>query len=175
MTGIDDLLMFRSLNFAVLTISESGIEAEERRADDTSKRVLAAGHKIKSQAIVKNEKLAISRLVKDWARDADIEVILTTGGTGLTGQDVTVETLSPLFDKTLDGFPVLLHQIVSKLVGSGPLKYQACAGIFHGTFVFCLPGSMSAAFQLWDQVVRDALDSRYRPTSLVDLIPRLNE
>jgi len=175
MTGIDELLMFRPLSFAVLTVSDSRTIADDRSGDCLADRLTRAGHNLQVRAIVKDDVAAIAAQTKLWASEAEIDVILTTGGTGLTGRDVTVEAIMPLFDKTLDGFSVLFHQMSAKVIGLATLQSRACAGIFSETFVFCLPGSANAVSQIWDEIIEGGLDSRYRPASLVDLIPRLSE
>ena len=175
MMGIDDELLFQPLNLAVLTISDTRTVSDDRSGDCLAVRVETSGHAVKSRAIVKDKVSAITTQVKLWAADESIDVILTTGGTGLTGRDVTVEALAPLFDKTLDGFSVLFHRMSVEKVGLATLQSRACAGLIAGTFIFCLPGSTGAVNQTWDEILRDSLDSRYRPSSLVDLMPRLKE
>ena len=175
MAGVDEELLFQSLNVAVLTVSDTRIASNDRSGDCLAARATAAGHAVKARAIVKDEVAAISTQVKLWAADESIDVILTTGGTGLTGRDVTVEALAALFDKTLDGFSVLFHRMSVEKVGLATLQSRTCAGLISGTFVFCLPGSTGAVGQAWDEIINGALDSRYRPSSLVDLMPRLKE
>jgi len=175
MIGIDDELMFQPLNITILTVSDTRTEETDKSGDVLAERIQAAGHRLASRDIVKDDAKTIASRVKVWASDPKIQVILTTGGTGLTGRDVTVEVVAPLFHKTLDGFSVLFHHMSMKTIGLATLQSRACAGLIDGTFVFCLPGSTKAVTQSWDEIIRDALDSRYRPTSLVDLIPRLKE
>lgn len=175
MIGIDGTLMFQPLTFAVLTVSDTRDDKTDKSGNTLADRIGSAGHRLKDKIIVKDEADAVSHQVRAWASDADIQVILTTGGTGLTGRDVTVEAVTPLFEKTLDGFSVLFHQMSAKTIGLATLQSRACAGIIDGTFIFCLPGSTGAVTQAWDDIICGALDSRYRPTSLVDLIPRLKE
>lgn len=175
MIGIDDELMFQPLKFAVLTVSDTRTQASDKSGDALVERIKAAGHSLAARDIVKDDVHAITTKVKAWASDAKIQAILTTGGTGLTRRDVTVEAVMPLFEKTLDGFSVLFHNMSLKTIGLATLQSRACAGLIDGSFVFCLPGSTKAVMQSWDEIIRDALDSRYRPTSLVDLIPRLKE
>ena len=167
--------MFRPLGVAILTASDTRIEANDKSGDCLAERVKYAGHIIKARAIMKDDIAAISAQTKSWAAQSDIDVILTTGGTGLTGRDATTEAVTPLFDKMLDGFPVLFHRMSVEKVGLATLQSRACAGIIDGTFVFCLPGSTGAVSQAWDEIIAGALDSRYRPSSLVDLMPRLKE
>ena len=173
--GIDDELLFQPLQFAVLTVSDTRTEATDKSGDVLAERIQGAGHALAARDIVKDDADAIVSQVKAWAFDPKIQIILTTGGTGLTGRDVTVQAVVPLFEKTLDGFSVLFHQMSLKTIGLATLQSRACAGLINETFVFCLPGSTKAVTQSWDDIIRNALDSRYRPTSLVDLIPRLKE
>jgi len=135
----------------------------------------SSGHTLQSRNIVKDDVSAISAQVKSWSKDNNIDVILTTGGTGLTGRDVTVEAVEPMFEKTLEGFSALFHKTSFETVGLATLQSRACAGLIRETFVFCLPGSTGAVKQAWDEIISNALDSRYRPSSLVDLMPRLME
>jgi len=175
MPGIDDNLFFQPLNFAVLTISDTRAFEDDKSGKALALRIEKAGHKLKSRALVKDDVTAISKQVKNWSVHEDIDVILTTGGTGLTGRDVTPEAGMPLFDKTLKGFSALFHKLSFETIGLATLQSRACAGLVEGTFVFCLPGSTGAVKQAWDDIIRDAVDSRYRPSSLTDLIPRLKE
>ena len=175
MIGIDDTLMFQPLSIAILTASDTRTEVDDKSGDCLAERANIAGHIIKARAIVKDDIAAISSQTKSWAAQSDIDVILTTGGTGLTGRDATIEAVTPLFDKMLDGFSVLFHRMSLEKIGLATLQSRACAGIIDGTFVFCLPGSTRAVSQAWDEIIAGALDSRYRPSSLVDLMPRLKE
>jgi len=138
--GIDDTLMFQPLRFAVLTVSDTRTDATDRSGETLANEIAKAGHHVKARLIVKDEAEAVSSQVKSWAAQTDIDVILTTGGTGLTGRDVTVEALAPLFEKTLDGFSVLFHQMSVKTIGLATLQSRACAGVLNCTFVSCLPG-----------------------------------
>lgn len=175
MPGMDDALMFRPLRIAVLTISDTRTEADDRSGDALASRLTGAGHILAARDIVPDEVAAIRARLKSWTSDPQVEIILTTGGTGLTGRDVTVEAVTPLFDKVMDGFPVLFHQMSFQNVGLATLQSRACAGLIGRTFVFCLPGATGAVQQAWDHILSGLLDSRYRPSSLVDLFPRLEE
>ncbi len=175
MPGIDENLLFRSLGIAVLTISDTRTSENDRSGDALARCVTDAGHYLVSRAIVPDDTVEIAGMITRWENHSAIDAILTTGGTGLTGRDVTVEAISPMLDKTLDGFSVLFHRMSFDSVGLATLQSRACAGLIDTTFVFCLPGSTGAVTEAWDHIIRDALDSRYRPCSLVDLIPRLSE
>ncbi|MEP4052160.1 MAG: molybdenum cofactor synthesis domain-containing protein [Litorimonas sp.] len=175
MIGVDENLIFRPLNIAVLTVSDTRTKLNDRSGDSLAERAKVAGHSVTAREIVKDDILEISNQIDMWVSDKDIDVILTTGGTGLTGRDVTIEAIKPLFRKTLEGFSILFHRLSVEKVGLTTLQSRACAGVIGVTFVFCLPGSTRAVGQVWDEIIAGALDSRYRPSSLVDLIPRLSE
>ena len=143
--------------------------------DCLTARIQLAGHRLKYRQLVANKAFEITETVSGWSRSDGVDVVITNGGTGLEGQYITIEILPPLFQKTLDGFSVLFHKFGCGSGGSTTQQFRACAGLIDHTFVFCLPGSAETVKQIWDDIIRDALDSRYRPSSLVDLIPRLNE
>lgn len=175
MIGIDEVLMFQPLRLAILTVSDTRTAGDDMSGDCLADRAGVAGHVLAARAIVNDDIAAISAQVKVWAADPAVDAILTTGGTGLTGHDVTVEAVAPLFDKTLDGFSALFHRLSVEKIGLATLQSRACAGVIQGAFVFCLPGSTGAVSHAWDEIIAGVLDSRYRPSSLVDQIPRLNE
>lgn len=175
MPAIDETLIFRPLSIGLLTISDSRNVSDDLSGDILAARLKEAGHRLHSRALVKDDRSAISNQVKAWANDNEINIILTTGGTGLTGRDVTIEALMPMFEKTLDGFSVVFQKVSFETIGLATLQSRACAGIIQGTIIFCLPGSTGAVSQAWDDIIQDALDSRYRPSSLVDILPRLIE
>jgi molybdenum cofactor biosynthesis protein B len=174
MPGLDDTLTFYPLKIAVLTISDT------RDADtDTSgpllvNRLTTAGHTLAAQAMVKDEVEDIRRQLKSWIDDPEVEVVITTGGTGFSPRDVTPEAVKPLFKREMDGFSVVFHQASLKTVGVATLQWRAFAGQTPGdTFIFCLPGSTGACKDGWDQVLSLELDSRHRPCSLAGQVPRL--
>lgn len=175
MPGIDDNLLFRPLNFVLLTISDRPISVNDQTGDCLSGRIEKSGHILKHRSSVRDDVLAITNQLQLWAEHNDVDVILTTGGTGLTGRDVTIDSVIPVFDKTLDGFSALFHRLSFEIIGLAALQSRACAGLINGTFVFCMPGALDMVKQAWDHIIRDALDSRYRPSSLVDILPRLKE
>ena len=173
--GIDEGLIFRPVRIAILTVSDTRTQANDTSGDILIERLEMAGHELADRKILKDDKSLIRDQVKDWTAREDIHVIVSTGGTGLTGRDVTVEAMRPLFDKEIDGFSVVFHMVSYGTVGLSTLQSRACAGLIGDTFVFCLPGSNGAVKDGWDKVIRDQLDSRHRPCNFVDLIPRLNE
>lgn len=175
MPGIDDNLEFIPVRVAILTVSDTRDEASDTSGDILAGRVQQAGHVIAARAIIKDDVEAIRTHVRAWIADPDIDVVISTGGTGLTGRDVTVEALTPLFEKTIDGFSVVFHNVSFESVGLSTLQSRACAGLAQGVLIFCLPGSNGAVKDGWDKVIRYQLDARYRPCNLVELMPRLME
>ena len=179
--GIKEGLDFVPVGIAVLTVSDTRTEEDDRSGQTLVRRIENAGHRVAAKAIVPDDAEAVAGQVRAWADDPDVAVVITTGGTGLTGRDVTVEAVRPLFAKEIDGFSVIFHLVSYRSVGLSTLQSRACAGIVRdgagegGTFVFCLPGSTGACKDGWDQVIAAQLDSRHRPCNLVDIIPRLGE
>ncbi len=175
MIGINEKLDFKPINIAILTVSDTRNFENDTSGATLEGRIRDAGHFVTAREIVPDNVGRIQETVKKWCDDDDIHVVITTGGTGLTGRDVTPQAVTPLFDKVLDGFPVIFHQVSFQSVGLSTLQSRACAGIVSHTFVFCLPGSNGAVKDGWDKVIRDQLDSRHRPCNLVDIMPRLAE
>ena len=139
--GIDESLIFRPVGLAILTVSDTRTEANDTSGDILVERLETAGHYLAAREILKDDKARIQDQIKDWTAREDIQVIISTGGTGLTGRDVTVEAMRPLFDKEIDGFSVVFHMVSYGTVGLSTLQSRACAGLIGDTFVFCLPGS----------------------------------
>ena len=179
--GIKEGLDFVPVGIAVLTVSDTRMEDDDRSGQTLARRIEGAGHRVAAKAIVPDDAEAVAGQVRAWADDPGVAVVITTGGTGLTGRDVTVEAVRPLFAKEIDGFSVIFHMVSYRSVGLSTLQSRACAGIVRdasgegGTFVFCLPGSTGACKDGWDQVIAAQLDSRHRPCNLVDIMPRLGE
>jgi len=154
----------------------AGTQWIEPRPEQTlADRLSSAGHQLADRALVADDIPALRTKVQNWIDDPQIDVVITTGGTGLTGRDVTVEALVPLFEKTIDGFSVIFHQESYKTVGLSTLQSRAVAGLAKGTFIFCLPGSNGAVKDGWDKVISYQLDSRHKPCNLVEIMPRLME
>jgi molybdenum cofactor biosynthesis protein B len=168
-------LAFTPVRVAVLTVSDTRDEESDTSGKVLADRVTGAGHVLAARDWVKDEVEAIRARVRSWIADGAADVIITTGGTGITGRDVTPEALSPLFDKTIDGFSVVFHLVSYQTVGLSTLQSRACAGIMSGVFVFCLPGSNGAVKDGWDKVIAYQLDSRHKPCNMVELMPRLME
>lgn len=168
-------LAFTPVRVAVLTVSDTRDEESDTSGKVLADRVTGAGHVLAARDWVKDEVEAIRTRVRSWIAEGAADVIITTGGTGITGRDVTPEALSPLFDKTIDGFSVVFHLVSYQTVGLSTLQSRACAGIISGVFVFCLPGSNGAVKDGWDKVIAYQLDSRHKPCNMVELMPRLME
>lgn len=175
MFGVNDELEFRPVRIALLTVSDTRTLENDTSGDILEDRMVSAGHHLAARILLRDEADHIRRQVETWINDPDIDVVITTGGTGLTGRDVTVEAVRPLFEKEIDGFSVIFHQISYKSVGLSTLQSRACAGLARGTFIFLLPGSRGAVKDAWDEIIRFEIDSRYRPCNLVEIMPRLME
>ena len=173
MAGIDEALSFHPLRIAVLTVSDTRAEESDKSGALLVERLTTAGHRLAGKAIVADDVDKIRAQVRVWADAAD--VIISTGGTGFAPRDVTPEAVKPLCRREMDGFAVLFHLASNGTVGLSTLQSRAFAGQIGETFIFCLPGSTGACRDGWDLVLRDELDSRYRPCSLAGLVPRLRE
>jgi molybdenum cofactor biosynthesis protein B len=172
---IDESLSFRPVRVAVLTVSDSRSLAEDTSGDILAQRIVAAGHELGDRRLVRDDIAEIRAVLGEWIDDGEMDAVVTTGGTGLTGRDVTPEAVRPLFDKEIEGFSVIFHMVSFETVGLSTLQSRACAGVAKGTFIFCLPGSNGAVKDGWDKVISMQLDSRHRPCNLVELMPRLLE
>jgi len=171
---IDESLAFTPVRIAVLTVSDTRDEESDTSGDILVARLRSAGHSLAARALVPDDVDAIRARCLAWAQGGEVDVIISTGGTGLTGRDVTPEALEPLFDKRIDGFSVVFHQLSYQSVGLSTLQSRATAGLLKGVFVFCLPGSNGAVKDGWS-VIGPQLDSRHRPCNLVEIMPRLGE
>jgi len=172
---IDLSLPITPVRIAVLTVSDTRDEESDTSGHLLAERVKAAGHVLADKGLVKDDIESIRGRVKAWINSGQVDAIVTTGGTGLTGRDVTPQALEPLFDKTIDGFSVVFHMVSYQSVGLSTLQSRATAGIINGVFVFCLPGSNGAVKDGWDKVIAAQLDSRHKPCNMVELMPRLLE
>ncbi len=172
---IDRERPFKMVNIAVLTVSDTRDEESDTSGDILAKRITAAGHHVAAREIVRDDVHAIRTVVKNWTSSGLVDAIVTTGGTGITGRDVTPEAIEPLMSKKIDGFSTIFHMLSYQTVGLSTLQSRATAGIVDGVFVFCLPGSNGAVKDGWDKVIRWQLDSRHGPCNMVELMPRLNE
>lgn len=166
---------FVPVRIAVLTVSDTRTLDTDMSGDYLAGAIEQAGHVLADRAIVPDDVVAIRQQMQDWIADSDIDVIISTGGTGLTGRDVTPEAVQPLFDKIIEGFAVVFHRVSFDSVGLSTIQSRACAGVAGGTFIFCLPGSGGAVRDGWEKVIVHQLDSRTRPCNLVEIMPRLQE
>jgi molybdenum cofactor biosynthesis protein B len=172
---LSDEIAFRPLRVALLTVSDTRDEESDTSGRLLAERVARDGHVLAARTIVKDDVALIQKQLKAWIADPDVEVVVSTGGTGLTGRDVTPEAARPLFDKTIEGFETVWHMISFQSVGLSTMQSRACAGLAKGTLIFCLPGSNGACKDGWDKLIRWQLDSRHRPCNLAELTPRFLE
>ena len=166
---------FIPLNIAVLTISDSRTEETDKSGDRLVNLLEQQGHELYEKKIVPDDKYQIRAEISKWIADEQVQVVLTTGGTGVTGRDGTPEAVSVLFDKTIDGFGETFRSISYQQIKTSTIQSRAIAGVANGTYVFCMPGSMGACVTAWDELIRLQLDYRTRPCNLVELMPRLRE
>ena len=175
MPGIDESLTFVPLNIAVLTVSDTRALADDKSGDTLVGRLTAAGHRLAHRAIVQDDVDSIRQQVRAWVADPGVDVVISTGGTGFTGRDVTPEAVEPLFEKRMDGFSTIFHQISFPKIGTSTIQSRATAGVAGATYIFALPGSPGACKDAWDGILVHQLDYRYRPCNFVEIMPRLDE
>ena len=175
MAGIDESFKFVPVRIAVLTVSDTRTAENDTSGDILAERIVEREHVLADRALVRDDPEAIIKQVSGWVEDPMIDAIISTGGTGLTGRDVTSEAITPMFDKEIEGFSVIFHQISFQSVGLSTLQSRAKAGVSKGTFIFLLPGSNGAVKDGWDKIISHQLDARYRPCNLVEIMPRLLE
>ena len=172
---IDESLAFRPLNIAVATVSDTRDAASDTSGDTLVARIADAGHLLAARTIVRDEVPVLVALLNSWIDDPGIDVVITTGGTGVTGRDVTPEALDRVIEKPVPGFGELFRWLSFQSIGTSTIQSRACAGVARGTYIFCLPGSTGAVKDGWDGILLSQLDSRHRPCNFADLIPRLQE
>jgi molybdopterin adenylyltransferase len=175
MAGIDPSRQFVPLNIAVLTLSDTRNLGDDKSGALLVERIEKAGHAIADRAIVTDDVEEIRAQVKRWIADEAVDVIITTGGTGFTGRDVTPEAIEPLFDKRMDGFAMMFLLVSQGKIGTSAIQTRATAGVAGTTYIFCLPGSPGACRDGWDEILVHQLDYRYRPCNFVEIMPRLDE
>ncbi len=166
---------FIPVGIAVLTISDTRTLADDKSGNTLAARIEEAGHRLVDRAIVADDIDAIREKVQGWTLSDEIDVVITTGGTGFTGRDVTPEALEPLFDKRMDGFSEVFHRISYDKIGTSTIQSRATAGLANTTFVFVLPGSPGACKDAWDGILKAQLDYRHMPCNFVEIMPRLDE
>src|SRR5919109_782268 len=175
MPGIDPSKQFVPLKIAVLTVSDTRELADDKSGATLVERIEKAGHAVVDRAIVTDDVKKIRARVKAWIANPGVDVVITTGGTGFTGRDVTPEALEPLFEKRMDGFATLFLMVSHAKIGTSAIQTRATAGVAGATYVFCLPGSPGACKDAWDEILCHQLDYRYRPCNFVEIMPRLDE
>jgi len=166
---------FIPLNIAVMTISDTRTEENDKSGDRLKKLLQEAGHKLSEKIIVPDNIYRIRAEISRWITDEQVHVVITTGGTGITGRDGTPEAVRPLLDKQIDGFGEMFRVLSYEDIGTSTLQSRALAGVANGTFIFCLPGSTGACMDGWTKLIAKQLDYRHRPCNLVELMPRLLE
>lgn len=166
---------FIPLNIGVLTVSDSRVEATDKSGDRLVERIKQAGHRVAGRQIVGDDIYQVRATVSKWIADETIQVVLTTGGTGVTGRDGTPEAVNVLFDKTIEGFGETFRAVSYRQIKTSTMQSRAIAGVANGTYIFCLPGSVGACTTAWDELISQQLDYRVRPCNLVELMPRLKE
>lgn len=172
---LDETLPFKPVNIAVLTISDTRDPDSDTSGALLAELIARDGHRVCERGWVRDDSAHIRARVRTWLEEADVDVIVTTGGTGLTGRDVTPEALRPLFEKEIEGFAVVWHLLSYGSVGLSTLQSRACAGVAKGKFIFALPGSNGACRDGWERIIRWQLDNRHTPCNLVEIMPRLLE
>ena len=175
MSRIDETRAFVPVRIAVLTVSDTRTAEDDRSGDTLVERLLDAGHVLAARAIERDDRPEIVAHLKRWCADPAIDVVLTTGGTGLTGRDVTVEAHRVVYEKEIDAFGTVFTMISMQKIGTSAIQSRACGGVAQGTYLFALPGSPSACRDAWDEILKWQLDYRHRPCNFVEIMPRLEE
>ena len=175
MSRIDDSLEFVPIRIAVLTVSDTRTLDDDKSGDTLVGRVEAAGHHLAARDIVTDDRAAIADILRRWCDDPEIDVVLSTGGTGLTGRDVTVEAHRDVYEKEIEAFGTVFTHVSMAKIGTSAVQSRACGGVANGTFLFALPGSPGACKDAWDEILERQLDYRHRPCNFVEILPRLDE
>ena len=175
MSRIDETRRFLPVNIAVMTISDTRTAADDSSGDTLSERVIAAGHHVVARAIERDDANVIAARLRVWIDDPSIDVVITTGGTGVTGRDVTPEAFDRVIEKRIEGFGELFRMLSYQKIGTSTIQSRALAGVANGTYLFALPGSTGAVKDAWDDILVWQLDARHRPCNFVELMPRLKE
>jgi molybdopterin adenylyltransferase len=172
---IDETRPFVPVRIAVMTVSDTRDASDDVSGDTLAERIGDAGHILAARTLLRDDQAKIAAQLRAWVADPEIDVVISTGGTGLTGRDVTVEAFKSVFEKEIDGFSVIFHQISFEKIGTSTLQSRACAGVAGGTYLFALPGSPGAVKDGWDGILKWQLDIRHRPCNFVEIMPRLEE
>jgi molybdenum cofactor biosynthesis protein B len=175
MSRIDESRPFIPVNIALLTVSDTRTLEEDKSGAVLQRMLTEAGHSLADRTIVKDDVETIRAKVQGWIENSDIDVVITTGGTGFTGRDVTPEAVRPLFEKEIEGFSTVFHMQSYDKVGTSTIQSRACGGVTKGTYIFCVPGSPGACKDAWEGILKFQLDNRHRPCNFVEIMPRLLE
>ena len=175
MPRIDESRPFIPVRIAVLAVSDTRTRKDDTSGDTLEKLIVEAGHQLAARAIEADDIPAIRARVQGWIDDKSIDVVITTGGTGFTGRDVTPEAIRPLFEKEIDGFSTIFHLISFQKIETSTIQSRACGGLTRGTYIFCLPGSPGACKDGWSGILKWQFDNRHRPCNFVEIMPRLEE
>lgn len=175
MSRIDETVTFIPCRIAVLTVSDSRSEADDKSGQTLVDRLSIAGHILADRKILPDERDQIAQQLRDWSLDESIDVVLTTGGTGLTGRDVTVEAHRDVYEKEIDAFSTVFTIVSMEKIGTSAVQSRATAGVAHGTYMFALPGSPGACRDAWDAILEKQLDYRHKPCNFIEILPRLQE
>ena len=175
MPKLDETRPFIPVRIAVLTVSDTRGLSDDKSGDTLVHMIGEARHEVADRAIVKDDVEAIRTKVRAWIADPNVDVVISTGGTGFTGRDVTPEAIKPLFEKEIEGFSTIFHMLSFDKVGTSTIQSRACGGLAQGTYIFCLPGSPGACKDAWNGILVHQLDNRHRPCNLVEIMPRLQE
>jgi molybdenum cofactor biosynthesis protein B len=172
---LDDSRPFLPVNIAILTVSDTRTEADDRSGDTLAELIGGDGHRIAARLILRDDQAAIEAQLRRWIADPAIDVVVSTGGTGVTGRDVTPEAFEAVFEKAIPGFGEVFRWLSWQKIGTSTIQSRATAGVAGGTYLFALPGSPSACRDAWEGILKHQLDNRFRPCNLVELMPRLQE
>jgi molybdenum cofactor biosynthesis protein B len=175
MSRIDESRPFIPVRIAVLTVSDTRTIKEDKSGTLLASMLREAGHELAEHAVEKDEIDDLRARVQGWIDDPKVDVVITTGGTGFTGRDVTPEAIRPLFEKEIEGFSTLFHMLSFEKVGTSTIQSRACGGVARGTYIFCVPGSPGACKDAWNGILKYQLDNRHRPCNFVEIMPRLLE
>jgi molybdenum cofactor biosynthesis protein B len=175
MPRLDDSRPFLPVNIAVLTVSDTRTSADDRSGGALAELIARDGHRVAQRRIIRDEQASIEAALRCWIADPEIDVVLATGGTGVTGRDVTPEAFHAVYEKEIPGFGELFRWLSFAKIGTSTIQSRATAGVAGGTYLFALPGSPSACRDAWEDILRHQLDNRFRPCNFVELMPRLQE
>lgn len=175
MSKIEGERAFQSLNIAIITVSDTRTFANDKSGDTLAARIEGAGHRVYERLILKDDADVLAQQLRAWANDAQIDVVITTGGTGVTGRDVTPEAFKQVIEKEIPGFGEIFRMLSYQKIKTSTIQSRAMAGVVNATYMFALPGSSGAVKDAWDDILIHQLDARTRPCNFVELMPRLNE